>query len=118
MSACPRRSCTNLGFTPCLSRSVAHVCLRSWKRVFSGSFARLSRALKARFRLPPEMGVPTEEGNLRLRGKMGETGDLLDYPAELDLVASTFGLLGAIHEDFLLPPILPPRSFGWHRRLL
>ena len=45
-------------------------------------------------------------------------GDLLDYPAELELVASTFGLLGAIHEDYLLPPILPPRSFGWHRRLL
>jgi hypothetical protein len=52
MSACPRRSCTNLGFTPCLSRSVAHVCLRSWKRVFSGGSACSRRALKAQFRLP------------------------------------------------------------------
>jgi hypothetical protein len=38
---------------------------------------------------------------------MGETGDLLDYPAELELFAGNFGLLGAIHEDFLLPAILP-----------
>jgi hypothetical protein len=38
---------------------------------------------------------------------VGETGNLLDYRAQLEVFASAFGLLGVIHEDFLLPPILP-----------
>ena len=62
MSAWPRSSWTYFGLTPCLKRSVAHVCLRSWKRI-SGSPARRSAALKARLRLPPNSGVPTVEGN-------------------------------------------------------
>jgi hypothetical protein len=44
---------------------------------------------------------------LRLRSMVGVTGDLLDHPRELEVFARVFGLLGVIHEDFLLPPILP-----------
>jgi hypothetical protein len=44
---------------------------------------------------------------LKLRSMVGEKGDLLDYPVALEVFASTFGPLGVIHEDFLLPPVLP-----------
>ena len=38
----------DLGLTYFVSSSVAHVCRRSWKRVVSGSFVRLSSGLRAR----------------------------------------------------------------------
>jgi hypothetical protein len=46
--ACPKVSWTILGLTFFLASSVAHVCLRSWKRI-SGRPARLRRGLKWRF---------------------------------------------------------------------
>jgi hypothetical protein len=45
MVACPNISETTLGLTFFVSSRVAHVCLRSWKRIF-GSPACLSKGLK------------------------------------------------------------------------
>jgi hypothetical protein len=45
MLAWPSISETTLGFTFLESKSVAHVCRRSWKRI-SGKPARLSKGLK------------------------------------------------------------------------
>jgi hypothetical protein len=44
----PSISETTLGLTFFVSSSVAHVCLRSWKRVVSGSFALEKRLELAR----------------------------------------------------------------------
>ena len=57
--ACPGSSCTNLGWTLLESKSVAQVCLRSWKRTW-GRPAFLRSGAKLRYlRLEGLIGVPT-----------------------------------------------------------
>src|SRR5260221_4150797 len=55
---CPRSSCTTFGCTPMLSKMVAALCLRSWKRI-SGSPALFKRVLKRSTTLEGLSGVPT-----------------------------------------------------------
>ena len=65
MVECPSISETILGFTLRVNRSVAHVCLRSWKRT-GGSPARLSRGLKRRLvTVRRSRGAPDSEANMR-----------------------------------------------------
>jgi hypothetical protein len=65
MVACPSISETILGLTFLDSSSVAHVCRRSWKRIF-GSPARLSRGLKRWVvKSRRSKGSPTSEANMR-----------------------------------------------------
>jgi hypothetical protein len=68
MVACPKSSCTSLGWVPCESNKVARVCRRSWKDMF-GRPARLSRGLKERLRrLEGLMRVPASVAKMRLLG--------------------------------------------------
>jgi hypothetical protein len=62
---CPSISFTILGYTPFVSKSVVHGCLRSWKRMF-GSPALLGSGLKWRDRrLVQSIGVPRVFGKTR-----------------------------------------------------
>ena len=65
MDECPSISETIFGFTLRVSSSVAHVCLRSWKRI-SGNPTRLRRGLNFCFvtaRL--SSGSPVSDANIR-----------------------------------------------------
>jgi hypothetical protein len=65
MLACPDISETTFGFTFLESKSVAHVCQRSWKRI-SGKPARLSKGLKRRAVMCwRESGSPLSEAKIR-----------------------------------------------------
>jgi hypothetical protein len=67
MFACPSISETILGWTPCVRRSVAHVCLRSWKRM-SGKPAFLSNGFQCLWwKLSASAGSPLALGSTRLR---------------------------------------------------
>jgi hypothetical protein len=65
MLACPNISETTFGFTFFESKSVAHVCRRSWKRI-SGKPARLSKGLN-RWAVTcwRESGSPLSEAKMR-----------------------------------------------------
>jgi len=68
MVAWPSNSCKSLGWVPCESKRVAHVCRRSWKQM-SVSPARLSRGLKERLRrLEGLMRVPPSVAKTRPPG--------------------------------------------------
>jgi hypothetical protein len=65
MLAWPSISETTFGFTFLESKSVAHVCRRSWKRI-SGKLVRLSKGLKRRaVTCWRESGSPLSEANIR-----------------------------------------------------
>ena len=72
MVECPSISETILGLTFRESKSVAHVCLRSWKRI-DGRSARLSRALRERLRRLEGLTMPpTSLANTRPPGRYRE----------------------------------------------
>jgi hypothetical protein len=68
MLECPNISEATLGLTFCVSRRVAHVCLRSWKRK-CGSPARLRSGLNRREVRSRRSRVAAVEGRARLGGE-------------------------------------------------
>jgi hypothetical protein len=82
MSACPSRSCTTLGCTPCPSRSVAHVCRRSWNRIVGTSAAAISLRNRIARLLGCSGGVGEHRDDLRFQAGGVEGVDPRAHPRE------------------------------------